>query len=183
MQQITRKELVRLSYGYVFNFLRNNEVFLYEPIDQVRGANQRRNGNRRGRPVQGGHIREHFPQFNLNDEVHMEADDDQRDAPRFGQDVFETENKMGDITQKDVTQPLMPKSPFMTPYVPQLHVYEEGSSSQVLGHVGHPIRILSNQMPNAPFEHPIQSYYNEDATINTSQVVNSTKPQEVRGLV
>lgn len=43
MHQITRKELVRLNYGYVFDFLRNNEAFLYEPIDQVRGANQRRN--------------------------------------------------------------------------------------------------------------------------------------------
>lgn len=53
MQNITRDELVRLRYGYVLDFLRNDKEFMYEPISQVRGPDRRRDVNRRGRPAQG----------------------------------------------------------------------------------------------------------------------------------
>nr|GMD04094.1 serine/threonine-protein phosphatase 7 long form homolog [Ipomoea batatas] len=186
MQQIARNELVRLNYGYVLEFPTTDEAFTYEPIDQVRGSTQRREGHRRGRPSQVCHSQrpQHGPpQFNLNDDVSMEAEDEQLYEPRFGQDGVDEENDIGDITQQDLTQSLILQSPMMTPYVPQFDVFEEGSSSQCPPHVVRADCSPLNQMPNAPFEHPIRSSYyneNEDDIINTSQVVNPTQPEERR---
>nr|GMD50562.1 hypothetical protein Iba_chr11aCG13810 [Ipomoea batatas] len=120
--------------------------------------------------------------FNLNDEVPIEPYDDPPNAPLPSEDDFDRENEMGDISQQDVMQQVMSRSPFITPYVNQLHVYEEGSSSQIPPHAGRPIRTPSNHMTNDPFPHPIQNYITEeDTTINTSQVVNPTQPQGARG--
>nr|GMD54367.1 CBL-interacting serine/threonine-protein kinase 14-like [Ipomoea batatas] len=113
MQQIARDELVRLNYGYVLELPRNNDEFMYEPIHQVRVAYRWRDGSKCRRSAQGGWRHVNFPQFNLNDE----------------RDDFDRENEMGDISQQDVMQQVMSRSPFITPYVNQLHVYEEGSSS------------------------------------------------------
>nr|GMD92155.1 hypothetical protein Iba_chr14eCG6390 [Ipomoea batatas] len=171
-QQIATNELNRLNYGYVLQFPRTACAYFYEPIDQVLGPDQRRQGNRRGRAVQGGHRRQHSPHINLNDEVHMEV---QHDDP-----------EMGDVTQQDFTQTLMSQSPFRTPYVAHGHVFEDGSSSQSPRHVARQVRSPSNQIPNAPFEHPIQSSYynnNEETTLNTSQVLDPTQTQELTGLV
>nr|GMD04303.1 serine/threonine-protein phosphatase 7 long form homolog [Ipomoea batatas]GME05902.1 serine/threonine-protein phosphatase 7 long form homolog [Ipomoea batatas] len=140
-QQIATDEPNRLNYGYVLQFPRTACAYFYEPIDQVLGPDQRRQGNRRGRAVQGGHRRQHSPHINLNDEVHMEV---QHDDP-----------EMGDVTQQDFTQTLMSQSPFRTPYVAHGHVFEDGSSSQSPRHVARQVRSPSNQIPNAPFEHPI----------------------------
>nr|GMD34179.1 hypothetical protein Iba_chr09cCG9620 [Ipomoea batatas] len=172
MQQIANDELNRLNYGYVLQFPRTGGAYFYEPIDQVLGPDQRRQGNRRGRAAQGGHRRQHSPHINLNDEVHMEV---QHDDP-----------EMGDVTQQDFTQTLMSQSPFRTPYVAHGHVFEDGSSSQSPRHVARQVRSPSNQKPNAPFEHPIQSSYynnNEETTLNTSQVLDPTQTQELTGLV
>nr|GLL39919.1 CBL-interacting serine/threonine-protein kinase 14-like [Ipomoea trifida] len=156
MQQIARDELVRLNYGYVLELPRNNDEFMYEPIHQ----------------------------FNLNDEVPIEPYDDPPNAPLPSEDDFDRENEMRDISQQDVMQQVMSHSPFITPYVNQLHVYEEGSSSQIPSHAGRPIRTPSNHMTNNPFQHPIQNYITEeDTTINTSQVVNPTQPQGARAEV
>nr|GMD76405.1 uncharacterized protein LOC109174485 [Ipomoea batatas] len=155
MQQIARNELARLNYGYVLEFPTTDEAFTYEPIDQ----------------------------FNLNDDVTMEAEDEQLYESHFGQDGVDEENDIRDITQQDLTQSLILQSPMMTPYVPQFDVFEEGSSSQCPPHVVRADRSPLNQMPNAPFEHPIRSSYyneNEDAIINTSQVVNPTQPEDRR---
>nr|GMD83780.1 hypothetical protein Iba_chr14aCG8420 [Ipomoea batatas] len=171
-QQIATNELNRLNYGYVLQFPRTACAYFYEPIDQVLGPDQRRQGNRRGRAVQGGHRRQHSPHINLNDEVHMEV---QHDDP-----------EMGDVMQQDFTQTLMSQSPFRTPYVAHGHVFEDGSSSQSPRHVAWQVRSPSNQIPNAPFEHPIQSSYynnNEETTLNTSQVLDPTQTQELTGLV
>nr|GMD30946.1 hypothetical protein Iba_chr09aCG11880 [Ipomoea batatas] len=172
MQQIANDELNRLNYGYVLQIPRTAGAYFYEPIDQVLGPDQRRQGNRRGRAAKGSHRRQHSPHINLNDEVHMEV---QHDDP-----------EMGDVTQQDFRQTLMSQSPFRTPYVAHGHVFEDGSSSQSPGHVARQVRSPSNQMPNAPFEHPIQSSYynnNEETTLNTSQVVDPTQTQELTGLV
>nr|GMD32694.1 hypothetical protein Iba_chr09bCG10660 [Ipomoea batatas] len=172
MQQIANDELNRLNYGYVLQIPRTAGAYFYEPIDQVLGPDQRCQGNRRGRAAQGSHRRQHSPHINLNDEVHMEV---QHDDP-----------EMGDVTQQDFRQTLMSQSPFRTPYVAHGHVFEDGSSSQSPGHVARQVRSPSNQMPNAPFEHPIQSSYydnNEETTLNTSQVVDPTQTQELTGLV
>nr|GMC63011.1 Serine/threonine-protein phosphatase 7 long form-like [Ipomoea batatas] len=176
MQQIARDELVRLNYGYVLELPRNNEEFMYEPIHQVRVVDRRRDGSRRGRSAQGGRRQVISPPFNLNDELPIEAYDDPHNAPLPTQDDLDRDNKMGDISQQDVIQQVM------TPYDNQLHMYWEGSSSQVPPHAQHPIRTPSNHMTNDPFPHPIQNYItDEDSTINTSQVVNPTQPQGARG--
>nr|GMD83727.1 serine/threonine-protein phosphatase 7 long form homolog [Ipomoea batatas] len=120
-QQIATDELNQLNYGYVLQFPRTACAYFYEPIDQVLGPDQRRQGNRRGRAAQGGHRRQHSLHINLNDEVHMEV---QHDDP-----------EMGDVTQQDFTQTLMSQSPFRTPYVAHGHVFEDGSSSQSPRHV------------------------------------------------
>nr|GMC66422.1 uncharacterized protein LOC109172328 [Ipomoea batatas] len=128
MQQIARDELVRLNYGYVLELPRNNEEFMYEPIHQVRVVDRRRDGSRRGRSAQGGRRHVISPPFNLNDELPIEAYDDPHNAPVPTQDDLDRDNKMGDISQQDVIQQVM------TPYDNQLHMYWEGSSSQVPPH-------------------------------------------------
>nr|GLL41834.1 hypothetical protein Itr_chr12CG14060 [Ipomoea trifida] len=176
MQQIARDELVRLNYGYVLELPRNIEEFMYEPINQVRVVDRRRDGSRRGRSAQGGRRHVISPPFNLNDELPIEAYDDPHNAPLPTQDDLDRDNEMGDISQQDVIQQVM------TPYDNQLHMYCEGSSSQVTPHGQRPIRTPSNHMTNYPFPHPIQNYItDEDSTINTSQVVNPTQPQGARG--
>nr|GLL37542.1 hypothetical protein Saspl_014046 [Ipomoea trifida] len=72
MQNIARDELVRLRYGYVLDFPRNDQEFMYEPIPQVRGPDRRRDVNRRGRPAQGGHRRRHAPPRDVEENVDLE---------------------------------------------------------------------------------------------------------------
>nr|GMC60716.1 hypothetical protein Iba_chr02bCG13350 [Ipomoea batatas] len=54
MQNIAKDELVRLRYGYVLDFPKNDQEFMYEPIPQVRDPDRRRDVNRRGRPPARG---------------------------------------------------------------------------------------------------------------------------------
>nr|GMD17692.1 Ribonuclease H protein [Ipomoea batatas] len=200
MQNIARDELVRLRYGYVLEFPRNDQEFMYEAIPQVRAPDRRRDVNRRGQPSQGGRRRRHIPDINIVADVNIEEDFDHNADPNVDNNDFGGTNSMGDVTQLHLSQPvgeLVPyepgsssQDPLHTPFnlsepgsssQDPLHtlfnLFGSGSSSEVPQHDGRPIRSPSHVMHNAPFSHEIHQWYNEGdpSGTQTSQVDNPTQ--------
>nr|GMD70671.1 serine/threonine-protein phosphatase 7 long form homolog [Ipomoea batatas] len=200
MKNIARDELVRLRYGYVLEFPRNDQEFMYEAIPQVRAPDRWRDVNRRGQPAQGGRRRRHIPDINIAADVNIEEEFDHNADSNVDNNDFGGTNSMGDVTQLHLSQPvgqLVPyepgsssQDPLHTPFnlfepgsssQDHLHtpfnLFGPGSSSEVPQHDGRPIRYPSHVMHNAPFSHEIHQWYNEGnpSGTQTSQVDNPTQ--------
>nr|GMD70417.1 hypothetical protein Iba_chr12eCG6090 [Ipomoea batatas] len=178
MQNIARDKLVRLRYGYVLEFPRNDEEFMYEAIPQVRAPDRRRDVNRCGQPAQGGRRRRQIPDINIAADVNIEEDFDHNADPNVDNNDFGGTNGMGELTQLHLSQPVgalvpyesgsssqgslhtpfnlfEPGSSSQDPLHTPFELFGPGSSSEVPQHDGRPIRSPSNVMHNTPFSHEI----------------------------
>lgn len=81
--------------------MRNDQEFMYEPIQQIRAPNCRRDVNMHGCPTQGGHIRCLVPPVNIEDEVDVEQNNDHNANPNFEENELANINNTGDITQNE----------------------------------------------------------------------------------